>query len=95
MRNNDLDARNFGNPTNTTSTGALIPNPQAQFIRNQFGGDGGGAIKKDKMFTYLSYEGLRQRQAVPSPTFHHFDHRFSSPQCNPPATVAASRLCSP
>ena len=56
VRNNDLDARNFSNPSGT---------PQAQFIRNQFGGDAGGAIKKDKTFVYLSYEGLRQRQAVP------------------------------
>ncbi len=65
LRNNDLDARNFANPTQVTSGGVLVPNPQSQFIRNQFGGDGGGAIKKDKLFVYLSYEGLRQRQAVP------------------------------
>ena len=65
LRNNDLDARNFANPTQVTSGGVLVPNPQAQFIRNQFGGDGGGAILKDKLFVYLSYEGLRQRQAVP------------------------------
>ena len=38
---------------------------KSPFKRNQFGGDGGGAIKKDKAFVYLSYEGLRQRQAVP------------------------------
>lgn len=56
IRNNDLDARNFSNP---------VGQPQAQFIRNQFGGDAGGAIKKDRTFAYLSYEGLRQRQAVP------------------------------
>src|SRR5579862_1415963 len=69
VRNNDLDARNFSNPTNTSSASGLVPNPQAQFIRNQFGGDGGGAVKKDKIFVYLSYEALRQRQAVPgSPT---------------------------
>jgi Carboxypeptidase regulatory-like domain len=68
IRNNDLDARNFSNPTNTTSGGILIPNKQAEFIRNQFGGDGGGAIKKDKTFLFLSYEALRQRQAVPSST---------------------------
>jgi hypothetical protein len=55
MRNSFLDARNFTNP---------IGIHQAPFIRNQFGGDGGGAIKKDKTFFYLSYEGLRQRQAV-------------------------------
>ena len=67
-RNNDLDARNFANPTNTTSASGLVPNPQAQFIRNQFGGDGGGALRKDKTFVYLSYEALRQRQAVPTST---------------------------
>jgi hypothetical protein len=61
LRNNWFDARNFGNPVGT---------PQAPFKRNQFGGDGGGRIIKDKTFLYLSYEGLRQRQAVtlPSPT---------------------------
>jgi len=89
MRNNDLDARNFGNPTNTTSAGALIPNPQAQFIRNQFGGDGGGAIKKDKMFMYLSYEGLRQRQAVPSPTTTLTTAQFAQAQASSDAAVKA------
>jgi hypothetical protein len=68
IRNNDLDARNFANPTFTTSNGALVANPQAQFIRNQFGGDGGGAVKKDKTFLYMSYEALRQRQSVPVST---------------------------
>jgi len=63
LRNADLDARNYTNPTNTIAAGVPTPNPKAQFIRNQFGGDGGGAIKKDKTFVYLSYEALRQRQA--------------------------------
>src|SRR5205807_3693170 len=57
-----FDARNF---TNTTKHANGSVNPQAPFKRNQFGGDGGGSIKKDKTFFYLSYEGLRQRQAVP------------------------------
>ena len=65
VRNYALDARNFGNPTFATVAGVQVPNPQAQFIRNQFGGDGGGALKKDRLFAYLSFEGLRQRQAVP------------------------------
>jgi carboxypeptidase family protein len=65
FRNNDLDARNFSNPTMVTSGGSLVPNVQSPFKRNQFGGDGGGAIKKNKAFAYLSYEELRQRQAVP------------------------------
>jgi len=65
LRNNDMDARNYGNPTYTTSGGVLVPNAQSQFIRNQFGGDGGGAVKKDRTFAYFSYEALRQRQSVP------------------------------
>jgi len=56
LRNDFLDARNFSNPTTLK---------EAEFIRNQFGGDGGGAIVKDKFFAYLSYEQLRQRQSVP------------------------------
>lgn len=64
-RNSFFDARNFSNPTEVTGANGLQPNPQSPFIRNQFGGDGGGAIKKDKAFLYLSYEGLRQRQSVP------------------------------
>lgn len=68
LRNNDLDARNFSNPTNISVAGALVANPQSPFKRNQFGGDGGGAIRKDKDFVYLSYEGMRQRQAVPIST---------------------------
>jgi hypothetical protein len=65
LRNSWLDARNYSNPKNITVSGQLVPNKEAQFIRNQFGGDGGGAFVKDKFFVYLSYEGLRQRQAVP------------------------------
>ena len=59
VRNHWFDARNFTNP---------IGIAQSPFKRNQFGGDGGGSIIKDKTFIYLSYEGLRQRQAVPLST---------------------------
>jgi outer membrane receptor protein involved in Fe transport len=55
LRNNYFDARNFFNPE---------PFPQAPFIRNDFGADGGGPIKKNRAFFFLSYEGLRQRQAI-------------------------------
>jgi hypothetical protein len=49
LRNSALDARNFFD-------GANVP----QFRRNQFGGSGGGPIKKDKVFIFGDYEGLRQ-----------------------------------
>ena len=62
LRNHDLDARNFFN-TKFTQTGA--PNPQATFKRNQFGANFGGPIVHDKLFFFLSYEALRQRQGVP------------------------------
>ncbi|HEY2547669.1 MAG TPA: TonB-dependent receptor, partial [Candidatus Acidoferrum sp.] len=70
FRNNDLDARNFFNPTVNSAGAPLAQNP---FKRNDFGGDFGGPIKKNKLFFFLAYEGLRQRQGlalsstVPSP----------------------------
>lgn len=61
FRNNALDARNFFNPS-LTSTGA--PNPQAPFKRNDFGASFGGPIKRNKAFFFLAYEGLRQHQSL-------------------------------
>jgi len=65
LRNSYLDARNFSNPTHVGSGSTFVSNPQSPFKRNQFGGDGGGALVKDKTFLFLTFEALRQRQAVP------------------------------
>ena len=49
LRNSDLDSRNFFDPK-------TIP----PFRRNQFGGDAGAPIVKDKTFIFGAYEGVRQ-----------------------------------
>src|SRR2546425_1544370 len=56
FRNSALDARNF---FNLASAG-----PQAPFKRNDFGASFGGPIKKNKIFFFLAYEGLRQHQSL-------------------------------
>ena len=55
LRNSALDAKNFFDP---------LGEPIPAFKRNQFGGVLGGPIKKDSMFFFGSYEGLRERLGV-------------------------------
>jgi Carboxypeptidase regulatory-like domain/TonB dependent receptor len=55
LRNNYFDARNYFNRK---------PSRQNSFIRNNFGGAFSGPIWKDRTFFFLSYEGLRQHQAL-------------------------------
>src|SRR4029453_18649159 len=55
FRNNVLDARNFFNTK---------PAPQAQFRFNDFGGNFGGPIIKNKTFFFINYEGSRQRVGI-------------------------------
>ena len=55
LRNNYFDARNYFNRK---------PNRQNSFIRNNFGGAFSGPVWKDHTFFFLSYEGLRQHQAL-------------------------------
>ena len=51
FRNTVLNARNYFNTT---------PEPQQPFHDNQFGGALGGALKKDKTFLFVDYEGVRE-----------------------------------
>lgn len=55
FRNDALDARNFFE---------LTSQHPAPFKRNQFGGNIGGPIVRDKLFFFASYEVLRQRQGL-------------------------------
>ena len=55
FRNDALDARNFFELTSAEP---------APVKRNQFGGNAGGPIVRDKLFFFGSYEGLRQRQGL-------------------------------
>jgi hypothetical protein len=55
LRNNELDARPFN-----LTTQSSVP----KFQRNQFGGLVGGALVKNKLFAFFSYEGLKTRQAA-------------------------------
>src|SRR5882724_7697365 len=50
LRNERFDARNFFNQP---------PAGKSPFTRNQFGGNVGGPISRNKTFFFLSYEGLR------------------------------------
>lgn len=64
FRNRNLDAKNFFDlpscgPGSITGTCADIP----RFDRNQFGGSFDGPLRRDKTFFFVSYEGLRLRQA--------------------------------
>ncbi len=52
LRNTALDARNYFAPG------------RAEYLRNQFGGTLGGAIRKDRLFYFADYQGTRMTQGV-------------------------------
>ena len=69
LRNSALDARNFTDPSTVPA-----------FRRNQYGGTLGGPIKKDKVFFFVNYEGIR------------FDQGFSQTVTVP---LARTAVCAP
>jgi hypothetical protein len=85
FRNSKLDAANF-----------FEAGQRSPFKRNQFGGDIGGPIVKDRTFFFADYEGIRQSKgipnvdSVPSPTaltgLLHYDTTVGAPNgCTPTA----------
>jgi hypothetical protein len=78
LRNTDLNATGFFKPT-----GGQKP----VFIQNQFGAAAGGPIKKDKLFVFADYEGLRLLQKALSfasvPTLAQRQGVFSVAVANP------------
>jgi hypothetical protein len=65
FRNRNMDAKNYFDLPDCTAasipgTCAGIPGLQ----RDQFGGTLGGPVRRDKTFLFVSYEGLRLRQAT-------------------------------
>jgi hypothetical protein len=55
LRNSAVDAKNF-----------FEAGPKAPFKRNQFGGDIGVPIIKDRTFIFGDYEGIRQSKGIPN-----------------------------
>src|SRR5260370_496957 len=62
LRNKVLDANETFLKASQVASGKK--NQAPPYVQNQFGGMGGGAIKKDKTFVFGSYEGYRQRAAT-------------------------------
>jgi outer membrane receptor protein involved in Fe transport len=78
LRNDALDANDFFSNQNGVS--------RAPLRKNQFGGAFGGPIKKDKMFFYGVYEGIRESLGVA------INNAVPSAGCHPANATAANNF---
>jgi outer membrane receptor protein involved in Fe transport len=60
LRNTVFNAAGFFKPNVVSNTGTTVPFQKPTLNRNQFGGNFGGPIVKNKLFFFLDYEGFRQ-----------------------------------
>ncbi|HEX5424165.1 MAG TPA: TonB-dependent receptor [Candidatus Acidoferrales bacterium] len=69
--------------------------PEPALIRNQFGGNFGGPIRKDKLFFFFSYDGLRAKQSsqnnitVPDQAFYNGEMNYVNASGNIVTTPAS------
>jgi Carboxypeptidase regulatory-like domain len=92
-RNTITEANDFFN----NSSGV----PRPTLIRNQFGGNIGGPIKKDKLFFFFDYDGRRDASQVPVNAVVPLDHVRqggiayinNNPGCTSTATLASAPNC--
>jgi hypothetical protein len=66
LRNDIFDAKDF---FNIPQTGNPLAGVKPEFRQNDFGGSFGGPIRKDKMFFFVDYEGLRIIQGLTQTAF--------------------------
>ncbi len=92
-RNTVTEANDFFNNKNG------IPRPA--LIRNQFGANIGGPIKKDKLFFFFDYDGRRDASQTPVTAIVPLDHVRqgqiayinNSPGCGPQSTLTSTPNC--
>ena len=60
LRNTALNATGFFKPTQTGSSGIVVPFKKSTFNRNQYGMNLGGPILRSRLFFFIDYEGFRQ-----------------------------------